>query len=222
MVFSLSVINGHRTLAGASLVLLIQYYVLSLRFSRIQVRNLMFLGLIVVITGVIALVTNPNMAVYTAVFNDFVTSEGGRTINSGRQVLWPVVWQAIVEHPLLGMGPGTIVGDVYTTTLSAHNLYLQIGLQLGYVGFGLLLLLFWSLWRAARPIGLPTTRNLENLMTVVVTMVIVHSLFDVFLLQNALAVGIPVWIVLGLGLGTLARDASSLYVLRSGRGELLA
>lgn len=214
LIFAISSANGHRTLAGSSVLLLLQYFVLSMNLARRQIRNIMFLGMTVVVVGVIALLTDPDLAVVTSILNEIVTGEGGRNLNSGRQILWPVVWQAISDHPVLGMGPGTVVSDIYATPWSAHNLYLQIGLQIGYVGFGLLFLLFLSLWRAARPTGLPSTLFVENLMAVVVTMVVVHSLFDVFLLQNALAVGIPVWMVLGLGLGLLGHEAATMNSVR--------
>lgn len=214
LIFAVSAANGHRTLAASSVFLLFQYYILSMDIARQQLRFMMFVGMTAAVAGVIAVLTNPDMAVVTAVLNDIVTGEGGRSLNSGRQILWPVVWQAIVDHPILGLGPGTVVSDIYATPLSAHNLYLQIGLQVGYVGFGLLLLLFWSLWHAARPTGSPVTRLVENLMSVVVTMVVMHSLFDVFLLQNALAVGVPVWMVLGLGLGMLSSEAAKIDSMR--------
>lgn len=208
LIGAVSAINGHRTLAGSSILLLLQYYILNMNVARVAMRNLMFAGLAGVVAGSIALMVNPRFAALTSAFNTYVTSEGGRRLNSGREILWPTVWEAIEANPVLGMGPGAVPGDLYETTLSAHSLYLQIGLQTGIVGFALLFLLFLSLWRAARPLGRPDTRAAENLMTVIITMVIVHSLFAVFLFQNALAVGVPVWMVLGLGLGTLAREAA--------------
>lgn len=206
--FVLSVINGHRALAGASVLLLLQYYVLSLNVARVFLRRLMFFGLIGVVAGVVAVLVHPDLAVFAQAMNALVTGEGGRTLMSGRQVVWPIVWEAIVSHPVVGMGPGVAPTDLYFTNLSAHNLYLQVGLQIGYLGFALVGLLFWSLWRAARPMGLPTTRAAENLLTVIVTLVVVHSLFEVFLTQNALALGVPVWMALGLGLGKLAHEAA--------------
>jgi len=208
LIFGLSAINGHRALAAASVLLLLQYYVLATNVARNHVRFSMFAGLVVVVGGIIALLADPSMTVYTSALDALVTSEGGRTVMSGRQVLWPVVWQAIAANPLLGMGPGTVLSDIYTTNLSAHNLYLHTGLQIGYPGFVMLTLLFWSLWRAADPVGPAVARSAENLVTVVITMVAVHSLFEVFLFQNALVIGVPVWMVLGLGLGALANEAA--------------
>lgn len=208
LIFALSVINGHRALAAASVFLLVQYYVLATNAGRGYLRFLMFGGLVAVVGGIIALLADPSMTVYASAFDALVTSEGGRTIMSGRQVLWPVVWQAITANPFLGMGPGTVLSDIYTTNLSAHNLYLHTGLQIGYPGFVMLTLLFWSLWRAAGPVGPRVARSAENLVTVVITMIAVHSLFEVFLYQNALVIGVPVWMVLGLGLGALANEAA--------------
>jgi O-antigen ligase len=214
MIFVISALNRHRTLAGASVLLLLQYFILNRNVYRVQLRGVMFVGLVGVVAGTIALLVDPKMTAFATAFNTLVTSEGGRTLMSGRQILWPAVWQAFEANPVFGMGPATVPGDLYSTTLSAHNLYLQIGLQLGFVGFGFLLLLFWSLWRATRPVGLPSTWAAENLMTVVVTMVIVHSLFGVFLFQNALVIGVPVWMVLGIGLGALSRESAKIRAAR--------
>jgi O-antigen ligase len=206
LIFVLSMVNDHRTLAGSSVLLLLQYFMLSSNIARSKMRALMFIGLVVTIAGVIWLLVDPVMSKLTSAWNSEVLEEGGRRLMSGRDVLWPVVWKAIAEHPAFGLGPGTVLSDIYTTNLSAHNLYLQIGLQIGYGGFVFLLLMFWSLWRVAGRESCLATRVPENLMTVVITMVAIHSLFAVFLLQNALAVGVPVWMVLGLGLGELARQ----------------
>ena len=139
LIFALSVINDHRTLAGSSVLLLLQYLMLSANIARSKLRALMFVGLIVTVAGVIWLLVDPVMSKLTAAWNSAVLEEGGRRLMSGRDVLWPVVWKAIAEHPVLGAGPGTVLSDIYTTNLSAHNLYLQIGLQIGYGGFVFLL-----------------------------------------------------------------------------------
>ena len=65
LIFVISAINGHRTLAGSSVLLLLQYYVLSMNIARAQLRILMFVGLIAVVAGIIALLVDPDMAVFS-------------------------------------------------------------------------------------------------------------------------------------------------------------
>lgn len=219
IIFVLSLVNDHRTLAGLSVILLFQFIVLNLNIARKPMRALMFVGMVLCGVGVIALLVHPDLIVFANAFNDLLLSEGERRIMSGRELIWPAIWEAILLNPILGLGPGASTGDLYATNLSAHNFYLEIGMQLGLVGIVLVVVLFWSLWRVAKPSGRPELCAAENFLTVLITMVALHCLFDVFLTQDSLAVGIPVWMALGLGLGGLAREvAMPSPSLRSRRG----
>jgi len=166
----------------------------------------MFAGIVLCGGAIVSFLVNPKMLVFANAFNDFLASEGERTIMSGREVIWPALWDAILQNPVLGLEPGASTSDLFATNLSAHNFYLEIGMQLGFVGIFLVVLMFWALWRIPYPSRRLGYRNAEDLLTVLITMVVVHSLFDVFITQDSLAVGIPVWIALGLGLGGLAHN----------------
>ncbi len=61
------------------------------------------------------------------------------------------------EAPLFGHGTGRfhekyaahVAGTQQVVTANPHNEYLMVGVQSGVVGVGILLALFWALWRAA-------------------------------------------------------------------------
>ena len=80
---------------------------------------------------------------------------------TGRTTLWRVVLEFIHEKPMLGWGyhamwepldPTTIYADRLTGNwgvTSSHNTFLEITLQLGFVGLGLMVLILLSAWRRA-------------------------------------------------------------------------
>jgi len=215
--FVLSMLNNHRTLAALSILLTFQFAVLNLNIARVQIRTLMFAGIVLCGVGVVSVLVNPDMLIFANAFNDLLASEGERTIMSGRQVIWPALWDEIMRNPILGLEPGASTSDLYATTLSAHNYFLEIGLQLGFTGIVLVIVMFWSLWRMTYPSRDLTLAGAENFLTVLVTMVAVHCLFDVFLTQDSLAVGVPIWMALGLGLGGLASESRrSVRILPAG------
>lgn len=61
------------------------------------------------------------------------------------------------EAPVLGYGTGRfhekytehVAGTKQVVTSNAHNEYLMVGVQSGLIGVGILLALFWAMWRAA-------------------------------------------------------------------------
>ncbi len=64
---------------------------------------------------------------------------------TGREVIWPLAWELILEFPVAGWGMG--VEDVFYKTGikwgSAHNSFLDVGLMYGLVGMLLYSLLFF-------------------------------------------------------------------------------
>ena len=104
----------------------------------------------------------------------------------------------IEEEPWWGQGVGfQPEADPQYAGLSAHNLYLQIALQLGYVGVGLFVGFFgaiWaSLWRNRRS-------RMVRLVGAFFIGIIVHESFEVTLTQNNLAIGCIFWLILSFGL----------------------
>lgn len=102
---------------------------------------------LVVLAAVIALWSDPGMA---------LNAVGKDASITGRTTLWEVVLAFIREKPLLGWGyhamwvlgdPNTIYADKITGNwgiTSAHNAFLEITVQLGLVGFAVILMILVS------------------------------------------------------------------------------
>ena len=80
------------------------------------------------------------------------------TSNSGRIYLWKRGMLFAVQHPLVGIGAGTFeaqIGNDFQSQGSggawhtAHNTFVQVAAELGFIGLGALLVLLGIYWSAA-------------------------------------------------------------------------
>ena len=95
--------------------------------------------------------------------NNFITrlQNAAQTGGAGRTTVWNVGWLAFKHYGLVGAGLNNFpivyrnfVGQVPLygpdSNRAAHNIYLEVAVELGVVGLGFLLTAFWSQLRAAR------------------------------------------------------------------------
>lgn len=121
----------------------------------------------------------------------------GKSLLSGRELIWHNILHLVNDRPYFGYGTGTLLRDVYTNNQSSHNLYLQIALQNGYVGLIVFLSLLFSIWRIfSNNINDPIVR-LSAAFFVGIT---IHQLFEVTLTQNNLSVGLMQWAIIAIGI----------------------
>ena len=130
------------------------FCLLTLRFRR---RTLSTLGVAIGLTASATLIS-------VLLYRDSMATMIGRTSDlTGRTYIWALVSESISRHPLLGHGFGGYWQSTYDsfrindllgwTVPSSHNVYLDITLQLGFLGIGLFVLAFaTSLLRAIRTI----------------------------------------------------------------------
>ncbi len=179
---------NHRAMMGLSaggLVIFILLHHVPLRLVRLPG----FLAIAAISVGILAFYLNLDTLQQLETVNDSLVRFTGRSALSGREILWPILAEKIMETPILGHGPGVLPRDVFNTNLSAHNLFLQIALQSGFVGLTLLSLILWTLWS-----GLTHSK----FAIVVFVIAVLDSSLEVFLLQNLLSAGLPVWMIFGL------------------------
>lgn len=116
---------------------------------------------------------------------------------TGRNTIWSQLVDLISMKPRLGYGSSVVPEDFLSTSLSAHNLYLQIGLQTGIVGIFLLLSFFFFIWKTL-------WKNRNDRKVVLVSSffigIIVHQTFEVTLTQNQFVIGLLQWMIIGFGL----------------------
>ena len=129
--------------------------------------------------------------------NDFVYRYTGKNIYSGREVIWSNLIEIINQKPLLGYGTGVLPGNVISSGLSAHNFYLQIALQNGYIGLFILLLLFMLIWNT---FWNNRSDYIVRLSASFFIGILIYQTFEVSLTQNQIASGIIMWFIIAIGI----------------------
>lgn len=134
---------------------------------------------------------------YFHVFNDWSYNITGKTLLTGRERIWERLVDYMQEKLWFGYGSSTIPEQLTGTTLSAHNSYIQIGLQVGIIGILLLtffLLVVWkTFWKNRYD-------KRVKLVGSYLTGIIIYQLFEVSLTQNQFGLGLLQWIIIGFGL----------------------
>lgn len=116
---------------------------------------------------------------------------------TGRELIWERTFHKIMEAPLLGIHSSVTPQDIFPTGLSAHNLYLQIGLQVGVIGILALLLFFFFIWRTFWHARYDKRVMLSAGFLIAI---ITHQSFEVTLTQNQYLVGLLQWMTIAFGL----------------------
>lgn len=96
--------------------------------------------LVIVIIGGLSMAGPSVQRRFSSIFLD--KDERDASANS-RYITWAAGWKCMNDHPLHGIGPRCFNGVArqygLTTNKSIHNLFLQVGADLGYPGMGLLI-----------------------------------------------------------------------------------
>lgn len=121
----------------------------------------------------------------------------GKSLMSGRDAIWSQLLDKINDRPFLGYGPGTTPADITTIDISAHNLYMQIVLQNGYLGLIVFMVLMLAIWMSL-------FKNVHNktvrLAGAFFTAIMVHQSFEITLIQNQLSIGLMQWFIIAVGI----------------------
>jgi len=119
----------------------------------------------------------------------------GKSIYTGRAEMWVGLREYIEQRPLVGWGTGVTPEDLTGSSLSAHNGYIQLWLQLGIDGLVLQIMLLIALlvWLFKRH------NHVSRVALAVLSGMIVHEIFEVTLIQNNTSLTILTWLVIGMG-----------------------
>lgn len=176
----------------------ITYYIWPIISKKILV-SIIFICLIIIVASGTAFIYVEFLKYQEAwvEVNRIIYEITGQHLYSGRQILWIILIEEIQKQPF-GHGPGASPEYFLPTGLSAHNLYMQIMLQVGIIGLGFLLLAFILIW-------LQLTKNRKNqisrLSASFMVGIIFHQVFEVSLTQNALVIGFMMWGIMAAGVG---------------------
>lgn len=70
----------------------------------------------------------------------------GKSIMSGRADIWGRLNNLIDLRPIFGFGPNTVATDVIGREASSHNLYINMALQIGYLGLLIFILILFTIF----------------------------------------------------------------------------
>lgn len=125
-----------------------------------------------------------------------------KNLFSGRSEIWGQVIHAIIQKPVWGYGVGTRAADITSTDLTAHNMYLQILLEVGLVGFLLFVIFILAIWHMlVKRLDLYAARWSACFMLGI----LVYESFELTLFQNNFSIAILQWLVMTFGVSFVSR-----------------
>lgn len=181
-----------------SLALALLTYIFWPSISKKKNRYINFI--LIVIAGVISFTfVYPKLILWDKFYliNNFVREYTNKNLYSGREFIWSSLIDKINEQPFFGYGTGILPNQLIDSGLSAHNFYLQIATQNGYLGLAILLVLFVYIWSLF-------FRNKESRIVRIsasyFSAILIYLTFEVSLTQNQIASGIIMWFIFSVGL----------------------
>lgn len=165
--------------------------------SKKSIFNLYFF--LILAFNYFVIVVYPKMYTWKSypILNELSLKYTDKPLLTGRNTIWSQLVDLITLKPWLGYGSGVVPENFLTTSLSAHNLYVQIGLQTGLIGIFFLLLFFFFIWkyfwknRFDRKVTLASSFFIG---------IIIHQTFEVTLTQNQFGIGLLQWMIIAFGL----------------------
>ncbi|WP_330949194.1 O-antigen ligase family protein [Virgibacillus sp. MG-45] len=121
----------------------------------------------------------------------------GKSLYSGRSILWEKIIQKIMEKPLWGYGVGIQPRELMDVRLTAHNQYLQILLEVGILGFLLFLFLIFVIWNAL--LKNMTSFTARWSLSFFIGFLIYEN-FELTLFQNNYSIAMLQWVIITVGI----------------------
>ena len=190
----LAIVANSRTMIGGIIIFYVVYFLL----GKIGTKKMKWLFDVVIL--LVCFIPIAYMRIYESplkdIFNEFSRTYFHKNFFSGRQHLWGTLTQLILNRPVIGYGLDVTPESLLGGTWSSHNWYLQVLLQMGIIGFVLLILLLRMIWR-----DLLLLNKRQTIISAGFLMgVLFWQCFEVSLTQNNFPSGIVVWLIFGIGL----------------------
>lgn len=181
------------------MIVLLTYVLLRLFYINRLTYNLFFVIYNLIVIAFVYVYITISKSDFANVLNKFIFQYTGKNLFSGRQYIWSNVLEKMLEKPLFGFGPGISLTDI-TNGLSVHNLYLQIGLQTGFIGLISLFCMFLAIWNLLWRVK---DNFLGKLTISYFVGILFYQVLEVTLLENNLSIGLFQWTILGLGISNI-------------------
>lgn len=202
------VIAGHARSIWLALLICAFVFMLWNRITSCKVTFYSFFLLVILALFVVTILypslsTHPNASLW----NQYVRQYTGANLFSGRERLWQPLIELIKQKPLLGYGASAVPGQFLQTGLSSHNYYIQMALQTGLIGLGVIWLLLFNVWKI---FYYGKNSVYVRLAGSYFISALVYQLFEVSLTQNNLSIGILIWLIISIGVNKSIEEKSKM------------
>lgn len=179
----------------AGVIALFVYLIWDFFKNRFVFNMFFYLVIIAIIVGTY-FYSNINEYYFLESLNSLVYTYTGKNLLSGRNRFWYILIEYIMQRPLVGYGAGTRPSDLIDISLSAHSLYIQVALQVGLVGIFSLFFFLKTIWEV---MWFGKNNIIVKISGAFFVGIMIQQMFEVFLIQNNLAIGVLQWFIFAIG-----------------------
>lgn len=124
---------------------------------------------------------------------------------TGRQLIWRNILESMDGHEWMGYGTGVVYGNLFNDERSAHNQYLQMYLQNGFLGLLFLGIALFAVWNGIYKNKVGTVEGTDNYCLCKIAegyflIMLLYNIFSVAMLQNSMVSANFFWFIVALGL----------------------
>lgn len=185
--------NSRSSMIALIVFLIIRFFLIN--FKKIPYKNIFMIALLVCLAVPIVYMILYNSSM-REVLDNFSWIYLRKRFFSGRQYIWGALLNYISQKPFMGYGLGVTADDFLSLGWSSHNWYLQTLLQIGIMGFCLLVEVLKIIWN-------DLYKYKDSIVCKSVSAFLIGVLlwqcFEVTITQNNISIGILVWFIFGLG-----------------------
>lgn len=121
----------------------------------------------------------------------------GGNLFSGRNVIWEVAFNYILESPIWGYGIDNRLLYLSGINLSTHNTYIHLLLQGGFVGLLIFFMFMYSIWKIYFD---SLDDDIVRTSAAYLIGVLFFINFEVTMIGNTVNIALFLWVILGIGL----------------------
>lgn len=174
-------------------------YVVLPRLLRLRLSGVYFFSFVVATAVVLSFTVGILFPELNVEMNRLSREIFQKNLDSGRSSMWSMLFELMEGYEVWGRGGGVQVKDISSIEYSAHNLYLQIYMQLGLVGEFMLIALLYSIWNFSF-----NGRDVYKVRIAASAFIglLVINCFEVTLFQNNLVLSLPILVLVGIAAGS--------------------
>lgn len=196
--FLFIVSNRARTSVLVTVVFLSVYIFWGIICKNKFIYNLFIIAVFIFIFAFIYFYTYGENIELFAKLNELSKIYFHKNFFSGRNIIWKNLFEYIKIKPLLGYGAGVVSTDLYPDFEgSTHSFYLQVLIQVGWIGMFLWLLFFKIIWNM---FWYDKDNEITRISAAFLIGILIQNIFELTFYSNKIAIGIIQWLIIAIGI----------------------